>query len=103
MYWEKKKKTTQYTFDIPIPRYMPFPGHNANVERIFSPIVGPVDQRTRSSLQELETQESIVEWKFNFEMTRSECRTYVMVGKTRDTSDKRVKKSAKYNISTNLI
>lgn len=55
---------------------MPFSGHNANVERIFSLIVVPPRTKERNRLQ-IETVESIVQCKFNFNITSSEYHTYI--------------------------
>lgn len=68
------------------------PGHNANVERIFSLVVAQWTKE-RNRLQ-IETVESIVQTKFNFNMTCSKFHKYVM-GKP-DLLQK-VKKSEKYN------
>jgi len=70
------------------------PGHNANVERIFSLIMAQWTKE-RNRLQ-VETVESIIQCKFNFKMTCSKFHMYAM-GKPELL--KQVKKSEKYNIS----
>lgn len=76
----------QYLFAIP--------GHNANVERIFSLVVAQwTKERNRLHI---ETVESIIQCKFNFKMTCSEFHKYIM-GKPELL--KQVKKTEKYKNS----